>query len=405
MDLQDKLKESLKDQRTPPVVGVINHDLTHEFAKIASFTSTKAFEKSTLFKSIGNDLNRVLCSYEYGHFGDESVTLKKPFIRAILWHLEQGVNYKGILDALRNRPILNEADVFFFPGVDLGMARSDNQNVARDLAIELGYHYVFVPSFFHFKTDANNQTQDRLGLEGAAILSRFPVETVDVVELPRIRDGLRSSQKSYGNDKLLIVELRTPQGFLQTACLNLSTRLSQKERAKQIKAMCTAIPKDRLADAFLLGADLKTSTYNMKSGFHFLLSAINKAYRGFDYICSDHHPHPEVFFDKRVFEALASLGLSYETVNPMGVGSFHIPFMELFPFFESEQKSKATVQKIIKSSETLNFKYDWFFANHALKVSQNHQAEKPKVISHLFHEGQAISHHDPVLLDFEIQDA
>lgn len=404
MDLQDKLKESLKDQRVPPVVGVINHDLKSEFAKIAGFSSSRSFQKSSLFKQIGTEMERILCSYEYGTFGEESVNLKKPFIRAVLWHLEQGVNYKGILDALRNRPVLNEADVFFFPGVDLGMQRSGNQNVARDLAIELGYHYIFVPSFFHFNVDANGQTEDLLGLEGAAILSRFPVETVDVVQLPLIHDGMKGPKKSYGNDKLLIAELRTPQGFIQTACLNLSTRLSQKDRAKQVRAMCDSIPKDRMADAFLVGANLKTSTYNMKSGLRFFMSAVNKVYRGFDYICSDHHTHPETFFDRKVFEAMQAFGLDYKTVNPIGGATFHEKLSSLFPFLESEDKYKTALNRVVKNNDVLDFKYDWFFANHALKVSSNHQAEKPKVISHLFHEGQPLSHHDPVLLDFEICD-
>src|SRR5262245_31214037 len=63
------------------------------------------------------------------------------------WNLEHGNRFEAIAHALESRPGLAGADLITLNEVDLGMARSGNRDVARDLAAGLGLHAAWAALF------------------------------------------------------------------------------------------------------------------------------------------------------------------------------------------------------------------------------------------------------------------
>ncbi|EKD50868.1 MAG: endonuclease/exonuclease/phosphatase [uncultured bacterium] len=381
---------------------VLTHRLTAEFAKLATFLSTKQLKQSTVYQALQPQIDDVVNGYEYGCFSDEAVDKDKSFYRAILWHLEHGANFEGILETLRNRALVSRADIYFFPGVDIGTHRSQNVNVIRDLAIELGYNYYFATSFLHLDW-AHAKDNQNLALEGNAIMTRLPLSNLRVVKLPNDRDPMRGTYKRIGCDKAILADVGVGSGQMTLVCVNLPGLSSQRQRSRHMQKVMQYIHNHCPAKPVLLGGDIKTSTYNCRSAAHFFLSVFNKVFRGFDYIVEEHHIFPERHFERRLFQSLRKYDFIFEPFNELGVGSYHCKTQELM----GPALSDGLMQKVIKKmlslrDESVPFKYDWFLANSKVRVSRRHEAERPKVIRHLFKDGVPISSHDPVMLDFEV---
>ncbi|MBF0103752.1 MAG: hypothetical protein HQM16_00365 [Deltaproteobacteria bacterium] len=411
-----RILESLnvpKNDNDFPVEKILNHKLILEFEKLARFNSSKQLVQSAEFQQLKQPLSELIYGYEYGCYVDESDTArKKPFIRAVLWHLENGINYNGILETLRNRALVRKADIYFFPSTDIGMARSGNRNVIRDLAIELGYNYYFATTFVNLDSSDTNhfgQKTNVLGLEGNAIMTRFPVSNLRYVSLNHYHDIFNGPKKILGCEKVLLADLVIDDNrHLTVVCINLPDYSSPRHRYKYMRQVMGSLKDHQIRKTpILIGGDLKTSTYNCKTELHFFLSVLNKVYRDFDFIAGEHHVFPERFFEKHFFDYLKSRGFYFDILNEMGTGCFNVKPEEIFAAYTKKRDTKLynLVRSLLKNrNEKLSYKHDWFIGNRFIKPSESHQAERPKVISHLFFDGRPVSSHDPVLLDFEIAD-
>lgn len=408
MQLQEKFKHwvtwsletELKEEK------ILTHDLGPDMPKIAKLDSLKAFQESQIFPALNRRIEAVTYGYEYGCYVDShwltGPLASKPFYRAILWNLDHGTHFSGILEMLRNRALVSGADIYFFPVVDVGMARSGNRNVVRNLAMELGYNYFFATSFVNVVSSGDGKNQ--LGIEGHAIMTRFPLSNLRVVPLENATDPLKSSDKRLGCEKALLADITTPHGRVTVVCLNFEFQSSQKQRFENVKFLMKKMREEERDMPVLLAGDFKTTNYNGKSPFWFFMSLVNKVFRGYDYIISDHHSQPEKYFERKLFEYLKKSGFDYESFNEIGKACLHLPvteFVKLYPIFP---KAAEWVERTMKKhSDVLQLKSDWFLGNSGVRVSDLHQTERPKVINHLYHEGRSVSPHDPVLLDFELK--
>ena len=107
-------------------------------------------------------------------------------------------------------PPFSEADVFLLSEVDVGLGRSGNRNVARELAEALGMSYAFGVSYLALTDDFGENAaglENTLALSGAAILSRHPIGRVENIDLPEIRDKFHSSEKRLGKKRALLAEI------------------------------------------------------------------------------------------------------------------------------------------------------------------------------------------------------
>ena len=160
-------------EQTPKIF----HDLHRELPKFLDFGSTASLEQSALYRDLKPRILKVLNSYEL--HSDLPMPSAEPYYRAVAWNVERGICYSEILHFLKNHPVLSKADVLLLTETDLGMARSGNRNVARDLAEDLKMNYFFAPSYLNLEKgngpERDMEGENELGLHGNAILSRYPI--------------------------------------------------------------------------------------------------------------------------------------------------------------------------------------------------------------------------------------
>lgn len=402
MQLLQKLVNLNGDDGEIPKERILSHRIHAELRELSTHTQIKTLAKDPLYLKLKQDLSGLLYGYEYGCYADKSNRPDPGFIRAICWHLEHGRNFEGILETIRNRAFVAHSDIYIFPTCDIGMTRSGNRNVIRDLALEMGYNYYYLNSYVNFPGE--EEVPNQLGLEGSAIMTRYPLVNLRALSLKNYYDPLSETPKRLGCERVVIADVKVSDDQLLTVvCVNLPVRSSAWQRFRMMRSVLQdlkTLPEDR---PILLAGDWKTSTYNCTSGFAFAASLLNKFYRDFDFIVKEHHTFPEKSFEKRLFGSLVHHGFHYKDLNETGVGCYHSLTRRLIERVSPSPQAEKIIQFLLKNRDTtLPFKYDWFAANQFIQQSASHQAERPRVITHLFHHGKAVSRHDPILLDFSI---
>jgi endonuclease/exonuclease/phosphatase family metal-dependent hydrolase len=172
------------------------------------------------------------------------VTMLGPTLRVAEWNINRGENEaevelaltdpRGFMDAARKNPAmkpsdlssvaaelkeLSAADVVILDEVDDGVKRTKYHNVAHDLAKALNMNYVYGVEFIELnriylgaeKEDQADRPNERagevfgvdpkryLGLEGSAILSRYPIRDARVVRLPQKYDWYHKEVKAISD--------------------------------------------------------------------------------------------------------------------------------------------------------------------------------------------------------------
>ena len=209
--------------------AVLSHNLQPHFEELSRFDSSKELVDSPIYKKLFPNVRQVLESYEVGHFAYAAP--RKPFYRAVTWNLERGIEFDGILHHLRNNPILKEADILFAPETDMGMIRSNNRNVAKELAEALGLNYYFVPTYINLckgnGTEIHFQGDNTLAIHGNALLSRYPLKDFHIIPLHNAKDKMRGKEKRLGQQQALACTVVFPQGEVRAICAHLDAPLQQ----------------------------------------------------------------------------------------------------------------------------------------------------------------------------------
>ena len=129
----------------------MEHALTRYFAELARFDSTRALERSAVYRRLESEVERVLASLASGEHaapGPPREQAAPPAsVRATAWNVERGSRLQEIVGALAGHPSLAASDVLLLTELDHGMARSGNQFVASEIALKLRLNYVFAPAY------------------------------------------------------------------------------------------------------------------------------------------------------------------------------------------------------------------------------------------------------------------
>src|SRR5207344_1283389 len=185
-------------------------------------------------------------------------------VRAVAWNIQRGARLDDLRRAVVGPPFA-DADLVLLSEVDVGLGRSGNRNVARELAEAIGMSYAFGVSYLALTDDFGDDAgglENTLALSGAAILSRYPIGRVENVDLPAIRDKFHSSEKRLGKKRALLAEVVLPDGPLAVAACHLDSNASPAQRAYQLGGVLDSIERSGLARA-LVGGDFNSSTYDL----------------------------------------------------------------------------------------------------------------------------------------------
>lgn len=375
------------------------------FEAIRKVRSTKKWWRSDLYRQLLPTLKQILdaCEIESGKtFAEE----KKSIYRAVAWNVERGLVFDGVIDVLKNHPEIADADIFFVPETDVGMARSHNRNVAKEIAKSLGLHYAFTPCYINL--DKGNgqeidkvQGQNEVGVHGNAIFSKWPIQNPRQILLKNCKDKMRGKEKRLGSQRALVVDVRLPMGPLRAVCLHLDAHSSQHQRYLQTKTILDFLDRESWKGPTLIGGDWNTSTYYANHAFFAFFSFWRKVAMGPKHVCETHYPYPERYFEKRLFHFLEERGFNYKNFNRLGAPTMHY-------HLNDEEKKKNMrdwtpqffqffVDWAMRKAEGLaQFKIDWFTARGLKPVEGS-----AKVIGNLTYQGKPISDHDAILVDFE----
>ena len=160
-------------------LDAVQHEIHAHYAALRAIRTRKALERSVLWAEIGAEVMRVLEGVERGDLAPLPIpppaTVAAPRgrrLRAVAWNVQRGAR----LDDLRRAvvaPPFSSADVVLLSEVDVGLGRSGNRNVARELAEALGMSYAFGVSYLALTDDFGDDAggvENTLALSGAAIL-------------------------------------------------------------------------------------------------------------------------------------------------------------------------------------------------------------------------------------------
>ena len=311
-----------------------------------------------------------------------------PPVRALLlvqWNVEKGLRFEAIASALGGHPDLEGADVVFLNEVDLGMARSGNRHVARELAERLGMYWAFAPAHIELTKGVGDDLaapgENAVGLQGNAILSRFPLEAVRVVGLPVCFEPYHFHEKRYGRRVAVLARVRTADGWLDLAGTHLEVRNTPACRARQVRALVSALPRrgpavvagDFNASTFARGTFARTVQGTMRL-LHGDVARLRAALR-------DPVPHEPLFLE------LARAGLRTE-----GFNTADHTIVERVDGLEDSSHLPGPVRRHVLSrldriERRLEMRLDWFAGRDVV-------ARSPATVA-----GLAASDHDPITVE------
>ena len=349
------------------------------------------------------DIDRVLDGFEW-----DLSALPRPRalagdapLRAAAWNVERGKRFSALLGVLQNEPWLRDADLLMLTEVDIGMGRSGNRNVPRELARALGMGYVFAN--YHLVlapgdiAERGHGAHNQLGLHGAALLTRLPVKRFWGVTLPEFTDKFHALEKRLGSKRALLVEVELADGPLLVVVVHLDPFAPPNHRAAQLRLVVEAITRTGI-ERVLLGGDLNTNTYHLGSKAGLALDVLLKLMRfGFDGTVRQYMT-PEQVFERRVFAALAQVGLRTEGFTDPNAGTIHYDINDP----ELRDKSLAYLpprvlawleRKLAPWNGCVPMRID-HFAGRGLS------AVRALTLTSAQHEGVRVSDHSPIVVEF-----
>ncbi len=306
----------------------ISHDLNAHFGSLRRYRSYEELVASPFYLKIGDSLESILNSAELVNFDSSPFVNPKPFFRAVAWNIERGMRLDDAIAALKAHPVLQHGDFFLLSETDLGMVRSENRNVAREIAEALKCNYFFGTSYLNLDkgngAELDVEGENTLGLHGNALLSRYPIVSAELIPLKNCKNKLKGKEKRLGSQKALLVRVEVEGGRqLAVVCVHLDAHSSQRQRVEQMETILNSVEAHCPGVPVLVGGDWNTSTYNASHGFFAFWGFWWRVFNGVKRIIRDHYPYPERRFEKKLFRMVEKRGFDYRRLNAMGEGTIH----------------------------------------------------------------------------------
>jgi endonuclease/exonuclease/phosphatase family metal-dependent hydrolase len=339
----------------------------------------RALLRSELWTQIGGDCERVCCAVDIG--GSARGALGKR-ARVAAWNIQRGRRFDEIVAALR----AIDADVVLLAEVDCGMARSGNRHVARALADALGMSYAFGVSYLVLEDDWGESVDgvsNELALAGTAILSRAPLDAVENVDVPELRDKFSSSEKRLGKKRALVARI----GALTVAACHLDSNASPRGRARQLEAIVAAGERLAAGGPLLVGGDLNTTTYDLSGPLGLARNLLHKLFvTGFDETVRQYMT-PETRYERPIFDVLAAHGLAVDGFNDRAHGTLHFDINDEYALQKTRRLVGGALTRYLERrlrpwNGRVPAKLDWFAGRGVTPVAASTIEPRPAASDH-----------------------
>jgi endonuclease/exonuclease/phosphatase family metal-dependent hydrolase len=353
----------------------------------------------------------VLGTVETGDFRAAGTGPSRATVRATAWNVERGARLEGIADVLTSHELLRESDVLLLTELDYGMARSGNVHAARELARRLGMSYAFAPCYVALTKgngmESGAEGENEQALHGNAILARWPIARAWSVALPNGKDKMRGTEKRLGSQRAVVADVEHPSGTLRAVSLHLDAHSSQRHRQRQMRVVLDFLDGLGPRRPTLVGGDWNTSTYNSRHSFYSILGFWRRVLMGVGHVVENHYLRPERWFERGLFGELEARGYRFRDLNEEGAGTLHYDVRDLAANTNMADWVPRWCFRFIEwalreHGGRCSLKLDWF-AGRGLAPDPH---APPRVVGNLRGpRNEALSDHDPIVVDFVLEKA
>ncbi len=377
---------------------VLEHALCEHLPELARVATRRRLERSELYRSLRPHIDEVTRGMEFGKHAERRLSGPNDTLHLVAWNIQRGRRLGAVTQVLATEPKLKDADVLLLLECDVGMARSGNENVAREIACRLGYDYVFGNSYLCLSGGNERELVrgrgNTLALSGNAILSRLPLLRAENVSMAITKDKFESSEKRLGHKKALWAEVRFADRPVAVAAVHLDSAASSSQRARQLSDVVRTLSARGVAECSVLGGDFNTSTYDAINGGALLCNLAVKLWRGGFPHAIHHYLFPELLYERAVFDVLIEAGYDFTSYNRLGVGTLRYQVGDA----DSEGRVRDFLpqpfvdvlrRKLEPYGGEVALKLDWF-AGRGFRVVDAGSVTRPRV------QGLGVSDHDPI---------
>ncbi len=376
----------------------LDHGLCDHLMRWAALSGRGALERDEGYRRHRAEVRALLHGFAWDVGSATATRCVRPGrLRVGCWNIERGKRWDTLRGVLRENPQMQDLDLLLLTEVDLGMGRSGNRDVARDLAHELGMGFAFATSHLVLapgdSAERDHGLPNAQSLHGVAVLSRFPISRVCGVGLPEFADKLGAVERRLGAKRALMVELRTPGAPLSVAVVHLDPFCPPRHRAWQMRRLVEALP--RLSSRHILvGGDFNTNTYDLGSPAGLARDVCHKLLRlGFAGTVAN-YMIPHVQAERSIFDVLEEVGLRTEGFIDEQTGTLRYDLNDL----EYLDKTRRTLPRpmsewLLRRLEpwggSVPMRLDWF-AGRGVEAEAAWTVDRPRYL------GQHVSDHDPI---------
>lgn len=332
----------------------------------------------------------------------------QDFLRVVQWNIEKGKNFQGLVETFSTHPILRYADVILLNEADYGMARSGRRHIARELGQWLGMHVAFAPAHLELTKgvgdDLRAEGENQAALQGNAILSRYPIDQLRIIDLPTQFEPFEFEEKRFGRRVALVADVVVNREQLTVVSTHLEVRTTPRGRAKQMAALLKRL--DRIEGPVLIGGDLNTAIFSRGNRWRTFQSIARLLWSEPAQLQHD-LLHPDNDHREPLFDLLQQHGFSFEAFNNREA-THHASLSELEENEHLPAPLKSWVtRKLCQYNFELGLKLDWIAGRQIRPLTADQLTDSqsgvasisPQTIKHLTYQGRKIADHDPIVVD------
>lgn len=235
--------------------------------RLRGYSRLAELRRSEFFAVNRADLESILATPEVLANSDTRPLLQS-FIRVAQWNIEKGKKLEGVVELLRHHEALRWADIVIVNEADRGMNRSGNRHTAHYLAQALGMNMVFGAAWLELTKGTGEELElegeNREGLQGNAVLSRYPIIDAVIARLPVCFEPFEFDEKRYGGRNCVWARIQAGSRPLWVGATHLEVRETPRCRALQMRALVAGIPCGR-ESSVLLGGDMNSNGFRRGS--------------------------------------------------------------------------------------------------------------------------------------------
>ncbi len=331
------------------------------------------------------------------------------FLRIAHWNIEKGNHLDEVIAAFRHHPILRAADLISINEADVGMNRSAQRFVARELGAALGMHVAFAPCYLEFSKgygdDLTMPGENTVALQGNAILSRYELLNSRVIPLPLCYDHFEHAEKRIGNRNALAVEIERDGNRLSFVTTHLEVRNAPLCRAQQIAAILAELEKPGVPQAAIIAGDFNSNTFARGGMLRTLRGLLRMMFSATDDL-------RQALVAPQAREPLFAL-LKQHGFTDVGFNNGDVTCYVPLKILEDSGRlpgflAAAINQQMARYNGQLDFRLDWMIGRdvqslgdqEVIDSATNSASLRPHTIAGLrTNDGGQITDHDPITAD------